>query len=76
MIPVKELKKLTKGFPTESTSEIAKKSGLTESYVRMVLKGQRHNQAVIDAAIEYRKEFEAKKNDTIERIQKATQGEG
>lgn len=60
--PIKQAQKRKKN--TETAYEIASKFGVTPRYVRMVLNGERDNQAILDAAIIY----EEGKNELLEKV--------
>lgn len=62
--PIKQTSKRRKN--TETASTIADIAGVTPRYVRMILNGDKDNQAILDAAIIY----EEGKNKLLEEVKK------
>jgi transcriptional regulator with XRE-family HTH domain len=61
----KALKPLRKGLPWGAVKDIAEETGMSESYVSMVLRGERFNLVILEVAIRLRDEYK-KRHETVE----------
>ena len=61
MITKRDLTSLRKRLPANSAFAIAKITGFSVSWVYRVLKGEKRNQTIIDAAIDYARKYQEQK---------------
>lgn len=63
------LKLLRESLPHNYSETIAERTGYSQSMVRMVIKGFRKNQKIIEVAIAYAEEYRAKQIELQEKIE-------